>query len=56
MEQIKRGIKIPIIPGILPVTNCKKTIEFAKKMQCKMPNWLLKMFEGLEILNLKQEN
>ncbi len=45
---IKRGIKIPIIPGILPVTNCKKTIEFAKKMNCKMPTWLLKMFEGLD--------
>tara|TARA_B100000700_G_scaffold296188_1_gene359811 strand:+ start:106 stop:966 length:861 start_codon:yes stop_codon:yes gene_type:complete len=45
---VKRGIKIPIIPGILPVTNCKKTIEFAKKMQCKMPKWLLKMFEGLD--------
>ena len=45
---IKRGIKIPIIPGILPVTNCKKTIEFAKKMNCKMPESLIKMFEGLD--------
>jgi len=32
---IKRGIKIPIVPGILPVTNCQKTIEFAKKMNWK---------------------
>ena len=30
MVQEKRGINIPIVPGILPVTNCKKTIEFAK--------------------------
>ncbi len=45
---IKRGINIPIVPGILPVTNCKKTIEFAKKMNCNMPKSLLKMFEGLD--------
>ena len=45
---VKRGIKIPIIPGILPVTNCKRTIEFAKKMNCKMPEKLKKMFKGLD--------
>ena len=45
---IKRGIKIPIIPGILPVTNCKRTMEFAKKMNCKMPKSLLDMFVGLD--------
>ena len=28
---LKRGINIPIIPGILPVTNCKRTLQFAKK-------------------------
>ena len=45
---VKRGIKIPIIPGILPVTNCERTIEFAKKMNCKMPKKLINMFEGLD--------
>ena len=45
---IKRGIKIPIIPGILPVTNCERTIEFAKKMNCKMPIKLKNMFKGLD--------
>ncbi len=45
---LKRGINIPIIPGILPVTNCKRTIEFAKKMNCKMPENLIKMFKGLD--------
>ena len=44
----KRGIKIPIIPGILPVTNCKKTLEFARKMNCKIPKWLASMFDGLD--------
>ena len=45
---LKRGIKIPIIPGILPVTNCKRTIEFAKKMNCEMPENLTEMFKGLD--------
>ena len=45
---IKRGISIPIIPGILPVTNCKKTMEFAKKMNCKVPRSLVEMFKGLD--------
>ncbi len=45
---VKRGIQIPIIPGILPVTNCKRTLEFAKKMKCKMPKTLLDMFYGLD--------
>ena len=45
---IKRGISIPIIPGILPVTNCKKTMEFAKKMNCKVPRSLSNMFQGLD--------
>ena len=45
---IKRGISIPIIPGILPVTNCKRTMEFAKKMNCKVPRSLIEMFKGLD--------
>ncbi len=45
---LKRGINIPIIPGILPVTNCKRTLEFAKKMNCKMPKSLIEMFNGLD--------
>ena len=45
---IKRGISIPIIPGILPITNCKKTMEFAKKMNCKVPRSLVEMFKGLD--------
>ena len=45
---IKRGISIPIIPGILPVTNCKKTMEFANKMNCKVPKSLSDMFKGLD--------
>ena len=30
------------------MTNCKRTIEFAKKMNCKMPDNLVEMFKGLD--------
>ena len=45
---LKRGINIPIIPGILPVTNCQRTLQFAKKMNCEMPLDLIEMFKGLD--------
>ena len=45
---LKRGINIPIIPGILPLTNCKRTLQFAKKMNCEMPLDLIEMFKGLD--------
>ena len=40
----KKNIQIPIIPGILPITNFNKTIQFAKSMNCSIPLWLKKMF------------
>lgn len=42
------GIKIPIIPGILPVTNCEKVIEFSKKSGTSVPGWMKKIFQGLD--------
>ncbi len=42
------GIKIPIIPGILPVTNCRKVIEFSKKSGTSVPVWMQKLFQGLD--------
>ena len=44
----KKNIQIPIIPGILPITNFNKTIQFAKSMNCSIPLWLKKMFNGLD--------
>lgn len=44
----KKNINIPIIPGILPVTDCKRTIEFSKSMKCTIPDWLKNMFVGLD--------
>lgn len=44
----KKNINIPIIPGILPISNFNKTLKFANSTNCKIPKWLTEMFNGLE--------
>ena len=42
------GIDVPIVPGILPVTNYKQLTSFAGACGTKVPDWMGKMFEGLD--------
>jgi len=42
------GINVPIIPGILPVTNFKSLKNFAGDCGANLPAWLGDMFEGLD--------
>jgi len=42
------GISIPLVPGILPVTNFKRVRAFAKDCGASVPGWLAKKFEGLD--------
>ena len=42
------GIRIPVIPGILPVTNFAKVVEFSDRCGAKVPDWMAKLFEGLD--------
>jgi methylenetetrahydrofolate reductase (NADPH) len=42
------GINIPIIPGIVPITNFEQTKKFAIKTGASVPKSLEKRFEGLE--------
>ncbi len=42
------GIKIPIVPGIVPVQNFKQTAGFAKRAGASVPAWLAERFEGLD--------
>jgi len=44
----KRGINVPIVPGILPVTNVKQTKHFAKMCGAKIPKWMDQIFENLD--------
>ena len=42
------GIDIPVIPGILPVTNFAKVVEFSARCGATVPDWMAKLFKGLD--------
>ncbi len=42
------GIDVPIVPGILPVTNFKTLQSFASMCGASVPKWLGNLFEGLD--------
>ena len=43
-----RGIDVPIIPGILPVSNFEKIVDFADKCGASIPASFAERFQGLE--------
>jgi methylenetetrahydrofolate reductase (NADPH) len=42
------GIKIPILPGIVPVQNFRQTANFARRAGAGIPAWLAERFDGLD--------
>lgn len=42
------GITVPIIPGILPVTNFARVAGFSEKCGATVPGWMADLFEGLD--------
>ena len=42
------GITIPILPGIMPVTNFKGLVKMAASCQTTIPAWLANLFDGLD--------
>ena len=42
------GITVPIVPGILPITNFARAVEFAGKCGASMPKRLAETFDGLD--------
>ncbi len=44
----KKGINIPIIPGILPVSNVKQVKHFAKMCGTSIPKWMQDLFLNLD--------
>ena len=44
------GMKIEIVPGILPVSNVAQTRRFAETCGASIPTWLNGLFEGLDDL------
>ena len=38
----KLGIDIPIVPGIMPITNCTQLVRFSDACGAEIPRWILK--------------
>jgi methylenetetrahydrofolate reductase (NADPH) len=48
-EQVRKaGVTIPILPGIMPVSNFKGLQRMAKQCGIPLPDWLGALFEGLD--------
>jgi methylenetetrahydrofolate reductase (NADPH) len=45
---VAAGIRVPLVPGILPVTNFAKACEFAGACNASIPIWFRHQFEGLD--------
>ncbi len=49
LERAERaGIRVPIIPGILPITNFTRTVDMAGKCGASIPPWFADAFDGLD--------
>lgn len=42
------GITVPVVPGILPVTNFKTVVRFSKACGASVPGWMADLFDGLD--------
>jgi methylenetetrahydrofolate reductase (NADPH) len=45
---VAKGIKVPIVPGILPITRFPQVTRFAKRCGATIPDWLEHRFDGLD--------
>lgn len=49
MDRVRAaGIAVPIIAGILPVTNVATVIKFSQACGASVPNWMRQLFDGLD--------
>jgi len=44
----KAGITVPIVPGIMPVSNFTQLAKFAAMSGCSVPSWMGHLFEGTD--------
>jgi len=51
-KAVKAGVDVPILPGILPITNYEQTVKFAKMCGASIPKWIHDLFSGLDKSNI----
>ncbi|HRJ52365.1 MAG TPA: methylenetetrahydrofolate reductase [NAD(P)H] [Candidatus Thiothrix moscowensis] len=44
-ECVKKGVEIPIVPGIMPITNYSQLARFSNMCGAEIPRWLRKQLE-----------
>jgi methylenetetrahydrofolate reductase (NADPH) len=44
----RAGIRVPIVPGILPITRFPQVLRFAERCGATIPEWLRERFHGLD--------
>jgi methylenetetrahydrofolate reductase (NADPH) len=44
----REGVRVPIVPGIMPATNFKGVVRMAKRCGASIPDSLARKFEGLD--------
>jgi methylenetetrahydrofolate reductase (NADPH) len=44
----KAGVKIPVVPGIMPITGCANTVRFCSGCGADLPRWVRLRLEELE--------
>lgn len=42
------GLNVPIVPGVMPITNYARLVGFSKKCGAEIPRWILKRLEQYE--------
>jgi methylenetetrahydrofolate reductase (NADPH) len=47
-EAARAGVRIPIVPGLIPTTNLKGIARMAAKSGASVPSWLLDLYEDLD--------
>ncbi len=45
---VAAGIDVILEPGILPVSNFERVVQFARTCHAKVPSWMHDLFEGLD--------
>jgi len=49
LERVRAaGIRVPVVPGIVPIHNYKQVAGFAARTGASLPDWLARRFDGLE--------